>query len=373
MYYLVYILGLFLSLKQTKWKNAYLIFALALLMLAMFRYGFGPDYFAYRIYYYEVSPNILIEILNTNARMEPLFRLIAVFFRFFKLDFQWFISLFAIIDIYFLVKLVKRYSANISLSLLLYFSFFFFSWICNTFRQGTVIIVGLYYLLECLERNNIRKFLFIIIILTLLHGSAIFLVFLYFVGRHRFNRKQLLIILIISMVFSLIPINNFIMRSTWIPFFRNIQFYLVNPSMSGETLSINLLNFKSIGRYFFLGIGFIFYKKFSEENENQQRIINIYVVSLILYFVLQFSELVAARLSIYGFTLAILILPNSVKYLNAKVFRNYFYIGLIILSFTFMYKELYSISKLSGIEIKDKYFFPYTNIFDKRYALDYLE
>lgn len=361
MYYIVFAFGLILSIINGKKKITITVFAIILAIFSYLRYGIGADYFAYQYLYNRLSETITYEFQYGLDNQEIGFRLFGSLLKGWGFSYQWYLIVIATVNIYFIFKMCKKYSKNPTASLLLYFCFYYLVWTFSGLRQGITLAVGVYYLLECIEKKNTTKFIFIVSTLSLIHVSALILLFLYFVARLNFSKRKLIVLSIFSILISVFPIANVLLKLSWIPFFDRLLPYLNNSASL-----INVLDFQSLGRIFFLTIVLIFYTPLSKQNETTEKIINVFIVSLLLYFVLKFSELTAARLSIYGKLLDIIILPNIYYLFKDKLnkFLYAFFIG--VLCIFYLNKELATLEMQSQIiDPSDSIMIPFVNILNK--------
>ena len=360
MYYTVFIIGVILSIVNDKKKISFKIFGAILLVLAFLRYGVGSDYFSYNFLYNRLSESLLLEFNYGLDNQEILFRIFGSILKKIGFSYQQYLIIIAIINLNFIFKICKKYSKNPTLSLLIYFSFYYFVWTFSGLRQGIVLAIGMYYLLECLENNRTIKLLLISLLLSLVHASGIVLIFLYIGAKINFNKKKLMFLSFVGILFSIIPIDNILLKLTWIPYINRIL-----PYIDSNITILSILDFQSLGRVVFLVIALFYYDLYSRKNDISKLIINIYILSIILYFCLKFSELTAARLSIYGMLLNIIILPN-IFYIQKDKFNRFIYITFIgVFCIAYFNKELYTMEKQTGLVNSNKIIIPYTNIYNK--------
>ena len=62
MYYLIFLIGIILSIINDRKKFSFKIYFIILLFLSFFRFGVGPDYFAYNVLYKSLSGSIITEL-----------------------------------------------------------------------------------------------------------------------------------------------------------------------------------------------------------------------------------------------------------------------------------------------------------------------
>lgn len=365
MYYIVFFIGLILSIINDNRRISFKIFGIVLFVVAALRYGIGADYFAYNYLYTRLNPLIFSEIRFGLDEQEILFRLLGSVLKNFGLSYQQYLIVFSAINLYYIGKISRKYSENPTLSFFVYYCFYYFVWTFSGIRQGFVLAVGMYYLLECLESHNTKKIIFLSIFLSLIHLSAILLVVLYFLVRIKIDRNKMIILSCMAIAFSTIPIGNILTKHTMLPFVKRLL-----PYISYKSSIINILDFQSLGRIIFLIIGLFYYSFFSEKNELSKYIINIYIMSLLIYFLFKFSELTAARLSIYGAFLNIIILPN-ILYIYKDKFNKFLYsIMLCVLCSIYFNKELQVMVKQTGL-VNSSIVVPYTNVYNKeKYIFD---
>jgi hypothetical protein len=197
------------------------------------------------------------------------------------------------------------------------------------------------------------------VLLSFIHTSAIILIPLYFGARINYDRKSLIILSLIAIIISILPIGNILAKFSWLPLIGKLR-----PYLNHHFSLVNILDFQSLGRLIFLVIIIFYYEVYAGIDDISKKIVNIYILSLILYFLLKFSELTAARISIYGVILNIIILPN-LYYMHKTKFDKLLYITLLgILCTLYFNKELYTLTQQSGLK-NNSILVPYTNIFNK--------
>ena len=148
------------------------------MILAIFRYGSGPDYFSYQYLFERLRSNVLDELFYGLDSQEYGFRLIGAFLKQLGFTYQLYLAFFAILSLFYIYKISLKYSQNPTLSLTLYYSFYYFVWSYSAIRQGLVMAIGIYYLLEAIKLNKIRKFVVIVLLLSFVHTSALILFFI---------------------------------------------------------------------------------------------------------------------------------------------------------------------------------------------------
>lgn len=359
MYYIIFIIGLILILFKEN-KIQFYIYSGILFLLSAFRFGVGADYFSYQYLYQVLNTNIFLEITQGIGDQEILFRVFGSLLKGLHFSYQQYIMVIAFISIFFIAKLCLEFSSRPTLSLFLYYSFFYFVWIFSGFRQGLVLAIGMYVYLWA-KRENKGLFAFLVFFILIgVHSSAIMLIALYLVTNFSWNREKLIFISLLSIIVSLLPIGSLLYALPNISIFGSIVNYV--PSEYSVT---NMLDIQSLARIFFLILGLIFYDSIIKKDKHNQVLMNTYIIGLNTYFLLNSSELVAARISIYGFYLIILVLPEIFSLFRVKFDKLVIHILMIIFCVLYFNKELTAMTDNSNlIYFNNSGLVPYTNIWN---------
>lgn len=365
MYYIVLGTGLILAFTAKRSKKVYYSYWVLLLIISVFRYGVGADYFSYAVLYDNLKTSAIQELLYGTGSQEILFRSFGSILKKIGVPYEMYVSSITIINMIFISKICTKFSRYPLMSLVLYYAFFYFVWTFSAYRQGIVLTIGVYYLLSCYRDNKTKKFIVISIVLSQIHLSAVLLIVLYFVANKSVSRKVLLTMVLLSVGVSFLPIGKIIHSLSGISIINRIK-----PYVSDNFSLINIFDFQSISRIVFVILGLFFYSALRKSNSMDAFIIRVYIFGLCAYFILKFSELTASRVSIYGFLLIIIIIPNVYSLYRLKFDRFLYFILVLVLSSAFLYKELNTLKNQSGIEI-ESYTMPYTSVFNKEsYSFD---
>ena len=350
-YAAVLITGLAFSTLTPKSKIFFYSYLLLLLILASFRYGVGPDYFAYEIIYTkEVNIPELLFKLYGSALLNM------------NISYEVYVAFTALITLYYVGKTCKNYSQYPVWSLYLYFCFFYFVWVFSGLRQGLTLAIGVYYLLECLESRKHAKFVMIVSVLSLIHASSVILLLFYIVGKLNLKRETILFSVLCGFLISLTPGPYLMTVFNLFPFGERIGFYFYK--IVGEG-AIDYFDFKSIARLILLLIvGVVFSKIYDKSSPIERKIVDIYLISFAVYYALRFVEILASNASIYGFVLLVIVIPNIYSRLTIKLNARLFFIGSVIFSLAFFFKTLYSMEDMSKLTTSSL-LTPYTSVFNK--------
>jgi hypothetical protein len=363
-YVLIYLLGSIFAFSKNMNRTAFFIFLLTILLLQAFRYGVGPDYFSYQSLYKFLSftvPGLIggsSDVANAAKGQEVLFQVVGFLSKSINLSFQQYVAIIGGISLYFVAKTCWKYSDNPVLSLVLYYSFFYFVWIFSGLRQGLALSIGTYYLLSCLENRQHIKFIVINTFLVLIHTSSIFLIIFYVIGNFRFSKTTMIILITISFFMQFAPGNIFQTLVEVVPFGSRVAFYT---NIGG----INPFDFKSLVRLFLLiSFGFILPNEVFKNIDMNYKVLVLYISSFGVYYILRQSEILAQNTSIYGFVLLVVLIPNILGCFQMESNKRIFVIATLLFATFFLFKNLDSMKSYSGLQ-GDFLVTPYTHIFNK--------
>ncbi len=358
MYISVFLIGILFSFFSKRNKYLYNVYLFLLMLVAAFRFGVGADYFSYEYLYNILSKSLVSEIFNGQATLEIGFRTIGVLFR--KLDASYFIyiAFLSVINLAYMSKLTKKYAINPVAALTFFYSMFYLVWTFSGLRQGITLAIGSCILIEALDSKKPGKIVLASILLSTIHVSALIFILFYFLAKLKWNQKKILIFSIVCVLISFVPLHSILNKLRDIPLIGKAAGYIDPPGTI-----LQRLNFPSIARICFLIVGIFFYNKLAAYNRNM---LNVYIIGLCLYFLFKSSELIASRLSIYGFIYTPIILINIIYLSPKKEARIALSLLFTVLSFFYLLKELNTLRNQSGFEdYKNRSYMPYTNIFNR--------
>ena len=122
MYYLILTIGLILALLNRRFL--FWIYASIITTMLAIRYGVGSDYFSYEFLYSRLQPTWMLEYKFGIDEQEQGFRVLGAFIKEMGLTYQQYLTVFAIVTIFFTALIMLKYSRNPTLSLMIYFSFY---------------------------------------------------------------------------------------------------------------------------------------------------------------------------------------------------------------------------------------------------------
>lgn len=363
MYYLVFLVPLLMHPLKVGNRIKGIICSAAFGLIAILRFGSGTDYFSYSYLYYRTSGSSILNVLASTGDKEVGFKLLMFPFRFLNLRYEFFIAFLAITIMILVYLWINKNVKSVSLAYLVYYSFFFLVWSISALRQGLVLIVG-YYLLYNVSFNWKRKTKLIIIIsLTFFHISALFFLVFLLTDQIKWNKKRLSLVVLTSLVFSLLPIAQVAVLVSKIPFLSRVAMYI-----NSTTVQYGFWDLKSIPRLFIIILVLYHYEKLLAREAIPERYLNTFIIGISFFFFLRFDDLIAARLSIYGFFMVILILPPILDlYRKRKWITVGANFAFVLMCALYLEKELITMATQGGMP-KDGYYVPYISIFQQNTA-----
>lgn len=362
MLYFVLIIGMFLAFFMKNQRLSARIYTGILMVLASFRYGIGADYFAYQYLYAQLYPNVVSELLYGYEKQEAGFRALGSLVKSFGASYQIYLAVLAVMTLYFIYRISVEYSENPTLSLVVYYAFFYFVWVYSGLRQGLAMSVGVYFLLRAMDKNKNYSFIMVSVLLFTIHTSSAVLLLLYFVvTKFEWTRKRLILVLMGSLGIAFIPFGLLVdSLSDSISFLQRLLPYL------DEVFTWrDLLGFQILARLFFIGLILFYYDRLCNKSSFLRKIVNLYLLSFAFYFALQFSELTAARISVYGRLLEIILLPMILTLKMQKLEGRVYLAGLLLLLSLYFVKEVNTMWFQSGLVLDNSPFVEYISVFNK--------
>lgn len=327
-----------------------------LVIIVLFRYGVGADYFSYKYIY---TDNIGKSILQAKASFPNIdygYLTLSFLFQSLGINFELFFSILSLVVLVLMALWIKDASDNPSLALLVYYTMFFFVWNLSAIRQGLVLSTSLYLVFNPKINFKMSVKVVILLLLATVHFSALLLLLFLLVRKTHFTKKQHLIILCFGLLVTYLPITLILEHLTFIPGVTRFLEYSTNGS--------GFFNFSDISRLVLYFLVFLNYDRISEKNETRE-IIDVYLIGLSIYFMMSFSQVAAGRFGIYSLIYLVILLPEIViSYTNDHTLKNLSKLGLICLCVSFFIKEMNTLVEQTGIVFDTRYI-PFTTIFNK--------
>lgn len=326
--------------KKTIEKFCFFLSFLILLLPHALRYGIGTDYFYTYVPYFKWIGN------GTKFYKEIIFTLLNKLIYDLTGDYRVLFFVCSFIFFYLMYRVIKKYSENISMSILLIFLLQIYFYSMNAVRQALAMAIILN-AFELIKENKKIKFILICIIASMIHTSALTMIPLVFICNMNISRKKQIILMI--SIGGLSTVIGEILQSLIIKYTKYGWYYssvFIEEKVSAILLLTNFL-------IFILNI--MYFPTKDKEDKSYKILTNINFCAMCLIMVSNFIPLVS-RLIKYFTMFQVLLLPSIFR--REKKAKNRMLIEFIVLSFL-VATMFYQIYFLGGEEV-----LPYRSIFN---------
>lgn len=362
MYYLMFLVPLTLHPLKISNRLKGILNSIALGAMAIFRFGAGADYFSYSLLYYDLPNKSIMNAISTLKDQEIGMKLLMFPFRYFSLPYELFVGFSAIVMMVLMFLWIDKNVKSVSLAYLVYYTFFFLVWNMSALRQGMALTIGCYLLFNIKYQWKFYQKLIIVGCLFFIHKTSIFYLLFLLGDFVKWDRTKLIYFVLASLLISVLPLAGFATLIIKIPIFSRVAVYLISGNVS-----FGFWDIKSIPRLFLIVVVLFHYNSLIKRELIQQRFLNSFIIGVSFFFVLRFDDLIGARISIYGFFLAILILPSVLELYNQrKIITVMAYTSFTLMCSLYLQKELMTMAKQAGIKTLYKYYVPYHSIFQEK-------
>lgn len=236
-------------------------------------------------------------------------------------------------SMFFIYKGVNCYSESRIVSLLIYFSLFFFILDMSGLRQGFSLSV-FFYSIKYIHQRKFWIYLAIILFAASFHWSAYLLIPVYFIAKRRFSSTSLIVFFCISLIIFFFNISWLEKTITAIfpsleseVFAAKLLVYTTNDKFAeGRQLTANTI--ASILFYITTFAFCIFYRdRLEERNKYFYLFFNIYICQIFAFFCLYELIEMADRLRLYFLISNVVLFPSMIYLFQVKKER--------ILAFTY--------------------------------------
>lgn len=271
--------------------------------------NYGTDYYSYKEWYEFMSLGIKNIFSSNNIGFNFLIVITKLLFN----NFYCFLFLVGIIINSCVLKYITSNSKQITLSMMIYLTIFYFSTF-NIMRQW--IACAIYLLLyESLKNKKIIKYIIGCVIASMFHTSAVMLIFLYpFVNIGKASIKKFILTIIIGIIIAIninyIEIN--FLYSNGISIFEEYSKY------QNYNLGIsNYMNFSICLTNFIIMIWLILKHKYILERRDENVKSNLLVIAIIFSFI-STKSFAFARFSMYFMPIILLTIPDMLEVVRKK-------------------------------------------------------
>jgi hypothetical protein len=297
-----------------------------------------------------------------NIEFELGYTLLNAFVGLFTDNVQWLFLLVSFFTSLLLFNSLPKYSKNLFLSLLVYFSIVYFVLDMSGIRQCIALNIFLYSIQFIISGKFVRYFM-LIIVAALFHTTALILIPFYFILKVNFKSYILLSVSLAGVLISLLKIS-------WISIVleKIIGAFFV-AAITGKLYGYgNREDVRSFGFGFILNIVILLFFVFKRKSFNDQMVFNVflnmYVVGLFFYyFTWELTEM-SSRLRLYFVVSNLALFPFIVE-LYKPMFKKYAVV-MFTVCFSFFYCRPYILGMREVIS-----YVPYQNYLV--YSVFYLE
>ncbi len=312
----------------------WLIFSLLYILLAFRDETVGNDTVAYFNIYRNISELSFSELFDYEGRFEIGYLFINKVLSYLFPDPQFLLIITGVFILMSNAQFIYKYSQMVWLSVLWYFSLRYFDANMNILRQALAIGCILYSY-SFLRSRKFWPFLFLVILGSLFHISAIIFVVVWFVTKIRFKPRYI-------MLYLLGLLGMYVLSSFFINllFHYNIIYgYYINSEYQAEGKIAPLMNL--LMNLCIVGIGFMTqsYKTCIRPgvikgtlrciNDNNMMLMILLFASFIQVAALSFALL--ERVSVYFQIFSIVFLPNSLKCIRQKELYSFLLFFIVII------------------------------------------
>lgn len=197
----------------------FIIATISLICVSGFRYMVGTDYSNYKDIYYLTGLENKVKLTG-----EFLFYILVKGLTNITSNAQILFFITALITNVLIVKALKKYSINLTLSMYFYIATFTYYSTMNGIRQYLASAV-LFYGFKHIYEGNFKRYLIYVVIAVLIHQSAFIMLGIYFLARNKVDSKKNLI-LTIGFIFAIVIYQPFVRILSFFTGFTRFDNYI---------------------------------------------------------------------------------------------------------------------------------------------------
>lgn len=323
----------FLSRRYSKTTISPFLSTLAVLIISFIagiRYGVGTDFFEY-VKWFNVYSRRSINLFDRNFGFDIMIRIIQIFTD----NPQWLFFISALVINHLVMIFIKRNTSLFDLGFYLFITLYLFYSSLNITRQWIAIAIFLYALNFAFEKK-LLKFLFVMVIATSFHTSAILMLPLYFILQLEVNLKNMFVVFISTLIIGLnfestlsyiakmLPMLNV---NNYIRFFNSIFATSGGGGWAYTFLLFSVFIFMIVSK-----------KGYDEKIVNSDKHFLLMGVATFFSLFSPFS-MIFLRVQLYLMPIVLVTLPNVVFIQNEKV-KRIMYILVLVLTAIYMFRSL---------------------------------
>lgn len=363
MYYLFLFVLLSLSaffdvIKVDKMVKLFFVILSAFLLFSTssLKYETGVDWYDYNVWLKEIDPIDKLTNSNNNI-LDGLnlgYNIIMSIVKYFNGSMQVVYFFAALTSACLLVNSLYRYTNFQCIGILLYYALLFFFLDMSGIRQGIALGIFFYSIKFIYEKRCIKYVLYILLA-TLIHWSAFFLILVYFLANIEFKSWVLGIFFFTG--FFIFILNFHWLEGVILSFFPYLENELLAAKLVVYTTNSSLAVERTLGPFTILNIFFctiIFFvsilnrKSLSKEYPYFNIFLNIFMLQIFAFFYLfEFLDL-SERLKFYFLVSNLVLLPYFISLVSSNLSRYLVYFGIVLYALiggrTYIFEADYTIA-----------------------------
>ena len=236
------------------------------------------------------------------------------------------IIIFSIITCYFFTKAIWDQSNDVLFSTFIFISWGYYFLSFNTIRNFFALSLAIFSIKNIINKKYFQ-FVFLIILASLFHKSALFCLPIYYLATFRYGKNQLPIIVLILLVCIMLPNQ-----------IRELMF-LLYPGYEGTAYDANRVSWLNVLRSFSVVALCIFYFRYIKDDDKIRFYYNLNLFSLIYYIGLYWTP-EASRLGFYMNSTSIILLPLILSKIKNKKMKFIIKLMIVVFSLSLFYLML---------------------------------
>ena len=366
MYYIIYLIISATVIKEVLHRHinsfAFRFIYAILIIILIFRYGQGQDYFNYQQLYNEIgylgdiSPFLLL------TRPDIGYSILCYAFYSIQLPFSIFLAFIGIVTMHWFYLFFVRYCKKSILSIFFFYSVIYLVYPFSILRQGIVMAFFVGVLLPLIENRKYIKYSIFTILLSTIHLSAIIIFLFPIIWNVRFTKKWMVMMFVLLSVVMFLNIR----LLSYIP----INFVSERIAYYTDSPSSNLI-FAKIVRFLIVFPVLFLPNRWLREDPYLLSMRNMLFLGYVVYALLSFSELTASRLWGYFLVFECLMLFRlscQKSFLQLRFFLLSYY---ILLNAILWFKDINGFIQQGEYQNCNILTYPYISIFDDKNTLFY--
>lgn len=364
MYYIIYLIINATAIKEVSHRHIdsaafRFIYAILIIML-IFRYGQGQDYFNYQQLYNEIGYLGDTSLFLLLTRPDIGYSILCYAFYSIQLPFSVFSAFVGIVTMYWFYLFFIRYCKRSILSIFFFYSVIYLIYTFSILRQGIVISFFVGVLLPLIESKKYIKYSICTILLSTIHLSAIILFLFPVMWNVRLTKKSMMTIFVLLSVMMFFSIH----------LFYHIPIGLVSERIAyyTDSASSNLI-FAKMVRFLIVFPVLFLPNRWLREDPYLLNMRNMLFWGYVVYALLSFSELAASRLWGYFLVFECLMLFRlscQKTFLQLRFFLLSYY---ILLNTVLWFKDINGFIQQGEYQNCNILTYPYISVFDDKNTL----